>query len=319
MTAQTAERPRVFVSYSHNDREWLERLRVHLKPLRGQIDLWDDTRIQPGDLWYDEIKRGLEGARAALLLVSADFLASDFISSEELPVLLKSAAEGGTDILIIVLGPCRFASVEGLSRYQTVNDPKEPLIGLPRVRQEEVFVSAANLVELALRRGAGRKARADEATANNATGNAEGADRADRAGNADRAGETDAPAPAVSDCRDYGNIFDIYVSREQRTIPVSYAASALSPLFGLALILFAFVVFDFRKDPAVVSLMVAVGCAALIVSYFLWRKVAETQTAIESCKFMKKRFDGCERWQPAELKENVQLAIEFLKRGMLKS
>ncbi len=96
-------------------------------------------------------------------------------------------------------------------------------------------------------------------------------------------------------------------------------ASALSPLFGLALILFAFVVFDFRKDPAVVSLMVAVGCAALVVSYFLWRKVAETQTAIESCKFMKKRFDGCERWQPAELKENVQLAIEFLKRGMLKS
>lgn len=77
MTAQTSERPRVFVSYSHNDREWLERLRVHLKPLRGQIDLWDDTRIKPGAVWYEEIKRGLEGARAALLLVSADFLASD--------------------------------------------------------------------------------------------------------------------------------------------------------------------------------------------------------------------------------------------------
>ena len=132
------------------------------------------------------------------------------------------------------------------------------------------------------------------------------------------AGPAVATAPPVSDCRDYGNIFDIYVSREQRTIPVGYAAAAPSPLLGLALILFAFVVFDFRKDPAVVSLMVAVGCGALFVSYFLWRKVSETQTAVESCKFMKRRFDGCERWQPTELKENVQLAIEFLKREMLK-
>ena len=88
MTAEAAERPKVFVSYSHTDREWLGRLRVHLKPLRGQIDLWDDTRIKPGAVWYDEIKRGLEGARAALLLVIVDFLAYDFFLIDELPVLL---------------------------------------------------------------------------------------------------------------------------------------------------------------------------------------------------------------------------------------
>jgi len=39
----------VFVSYSHRDKKWLERLQVHLKPLAraGNIDLWDDTRILP--------------------------------------------------------------------------------------------------------------------------------------------------------------------------------------------------------------------------------------------------------------------------------
>ena len=41
----------VFVCYSHEDKKWLKRLQVHLKPMvrDGDIDLWDDTRIQPGD------------------------------------------------------------------------------------------------------------------------------------------------------------------------------------------------------------------------------------------------------------------------------
>ena len=300
MTAGASASPKVFVSYSHTDREWLERLRVHLKPLRGSMDIWDDTRIKPGAVWHDEIRSALTGARAAILLVSADFLASDFITTEELPVLLKSAGEGGTEILVLVLGPCRFHAVEGLSRYQTVNDPKEPLIGLTKLKQEEVFVSTANLVELALRREP-------------ASVTAPAVTDAD-----DEAGLTAEPPP-FSGCRDYGNIFDIYVSREQRTMPVGYAATLVSALVGLALTLAALLLFDFRQDALVVALMIAVGVAAFGVAYVIWRKVSETHAAIESCKFMKRRFDGCERWHPSELKENVQLAIEFLKRGMLKS
>ncbi len=48
-----ATRPKIFISYSHEDKEWLERLLVHLKPLErgGTIDLWDDTRIKTGDRW----------------------------------------------------------------------------------------------------------------------------------------------------------------------------------------------------------------------------------------------------------------------------
>lgn len=309
MTTGTGASPKVFVSYSHTDREWLERLRVHLKPLRGSIDIWDDTRIKPGAVWHDEIRRALAGARAAILLVSADFLASDFITTEELPALLKSAGDGGTEILILVLGPCRFHSVEGLARYQTVNDPKEPLIGLTKLKQEELFVSTANLVELALRRGPAR------GTAPALTDAADAVDPADAGDPADLNPD---PAP-FSACRDYGNIFDIYVSREQRTMPVGYAAAALSAFIGLALTLAALLLFDFRQDALVVALMIAVGVAAVGVAYFIWRKVSETHAAIETCRFMKRRFDGCERWHPSELKENVQLAIEFLKRGMLKS
>ena len=47
----------LFISYSHKDARWLARLRVHLKPAeeRGNIDLWDDTKICPGHDWIQEI------------------------------------------------------------------------------------------------------------------------------------------------------------------------------------------------------------------------------------------------------------------------
>jgi len=82
-------RARVFISYSHHDVKWLERLRVHLKPLirKQVVDLWDDTRISPGMDWRREIDTALSAASVAVLLISADFLASDFIVDNELPVL----------------------------------------------------------------------------------------------------------------------------------------------------------------------------------------------------------------------------------------
>ena len=100
-----------FISYSHRDKEWLDRLRVHLKPLQREaiIRLWDDTAIEAGDLWTDGIRRELGRAEAAILLVSADFLASDFIRQNELPPLLEAAEREGLLILCLILSPCLFA------------------------------------------------------------------------------------------------------------------------------------------------------------------------------------------------------------------
>ena len=90
------EKPiRVFVSYSHADQRWLERLKVHLTPLHKQpeIDVWEDTRIKVGSKWRKEIQDAVNRANVAVLIISADFLASDFIRTNELPPLLKAAAK----------------------------------------------------------------------------------------------------------------------------------------------------------------------------------------------------------------------------------
>jgi FtsZ-binding cell division protein ZapB len=144
--------PAVFVSYSHRDREWLDRLRVHLKPLErnGTLGVWDDTRIAAGQAWHDEIRRALDAAAVAVLLISADFLASDFIAGEELPPLLAAAEQRGVSILPLYLSPCRVASVPALARLQSVNPLDRPLIAMPRSEQEAVFVRLADAIDAAL-------------------------------------------------------------------------------------------------------------------------------------------------------------------------
>lgn len=55
-------RDQVFISYSHRDGRWLERLQIYLAPLerRGRIRRWDDTFITPGQQWEREIGAALE-------------------------------------------------------------------------------------------------------------------------------------------------------------------------------------------------------------------------------------------------------------------
>jgi hypothetical protein len=124
----TEVRSQVFISYSHKDKRWLDLLHTNLKPLtRGRrIELWDDTRIKAGAPWREEIAKALATAKAAVLLVSPDFLASDFISAREIPRLLKAAKDEGLKILWLAVRSSVYQNTE-IERYQALNDPSRPL------------------------------------------------------------------------------------------------------------------------------------------------------------------------------------------------
>ena len=80
------------------------------------------------------------------LLVSADFLASDFIANHELPPLLAAAQDKGLTILSLIVGPSLFEHMPELSRFQAVNDPDRPLMGLPKAEQEAELLKLANRI-----------------------------------------------------------------------------------------------------------------------------------------------------------------------------
>lgn len=138
----------VFISYSHRDAQWLERLQVHLKPLEKQnlIDLWDDKRIKAGAQWKKEISKALAKAKVAILLISADFLASDFIVDNELPPLLQSAKENNTRIIPIIISASPFDVDPYLSEFQALNDPNNPIVGMKPNEQEDLFSKVSKIV-----------------------------------------------------------------------------------------------------------------------------------------------------------------------------
>ncbi len=124
-------RETIFISYSHKDRRWLEEIRKFLNVLeqKGVIRFWDDSQIEPGVPWENEIKSVLDTAKAGLLLVSQEFLTSKFIEEIELPTLLADARKKGKRIFWLHLSPSTvFEDRPEITRFQSLMpDPRETL------------------------------------------------------------------------------------------------------------------------------------------------------------------------------------------------
>lgn len=141
----------LFVSYSHKDVEFVERIRIHLKPLIDleQVELWvDKEKIAPSDFWKEKINTALARMAMGVILISADYLASDFIKTFEIPAFLE-AAKKGAKIFVLIAKPSLFEQTE-LAQLQTVNDLAHPLIGADEKEREYVFVKLAQQIGMAL-------------------------------------------------------------------------------------------------------------------------------------------------------------------------
>ena len=134
-------RDRVFISYSHKDKKWRDDLVTHLKPhLRdGSITGWSDQQVAPGSEWFREIQSALTNSKIAVLLVSPDFLASDFIHQHELGPLLKEAEQGGVKILWVPVRESAYMQTP-LKNYHAVLDPGKPLAGMTRAKRDQAWV-----------------------------------------------------------------------------------------------------------------------------------------------------------------------------------
>ncbi|HLO16902.1 MAG TPA: toll/interleukin-1 receptor domain-containing protein, partial [Anaerolineales bacterium] len=105
----TAKSPvRVFISYSHRDTSIANELETHLGILQheGLLDMWSSRRIEAGAEWQDEVTRQLGEAQLFLLLISPDFLASDYIYSVELQKAFERHRVGRLRLVPIIIRAC---------------------------------------------------------------------------------------------------------------------------------------------------------------------------------------------------------------------
>jgi hypothetical protein len=101
------ERMQVFVSYSHRDEKLRIALDKHLSMLKrgGRIDEWHDRRIDPGSEFESEIDAHLNRVQLVLLLVSPDFLASEYCYSKEMERAMQMHESGAARVVPVILRP----------------------------------------------------------------------------------------------------------------------------------------------------------------------------------------------------------------------
>src|SRR5260370_8754597 len=95
----------IFFCYAHEDEALLNKLKAHLRSLQrqGLIDVWHDRDISAGTEWEQEIKKHLNEANIILLLVSPDFMDSDYCYSIEMKRALERHQHGEARVIPIIL------------------------------------------------------------------------------------------------------------------------------------------------------------------------------------------------------------------------
>ncbi|HKN00566.1 MAG TPA: toll/interleukin-1 receptor domain-containing protein [Candidatus Binataceae bacterium] len=111
----------IFVSYSHRDEAWRKHFETISKPLARaeSMRFWSDRDIKAGE-WERQIEAAMKEAVAAVLLVSDNFLASDYIVEKELPYLLRAHQSRGLMIVWAYLEPCDIKRYKEITRFQAM-------------------------------------------------------------------------------------------------------------------------------------------------------------------------------------------------------
>lgn len=150
-----------FISYASENRElatgFLEKFSVQVAPSeKYEYILWSDIKILVGETWHEEIQRALEECDLGLLLVSPEFLGSEYINKHELPKFVESDAK--PLIPIMLKSVVRGQNLKGLqraqifrlysSRFKPKNKPYGDCTGLQRDRfAQELFMQVESKLD----------------------------------------------------------------------------------------------------------------------------------------------------------------------------
>lgn len=121
---------KVFISYAHDDDTYLKIFKKGIEKHSGasrnfKWTIWSDKEIPVGVPWHNAIQNEIEACDAAILLVSANFMASNYIENEEFSKFLQKSSNRGFVFLPVLLTHCNFTSWKKLSERQFFNPKSE--------------------------------------------------------------------------------------------------------------------------------------------------------------------------------------------------
>jgi WD40 repeat protein len=135
---------KIFFCYAHEDERLLNKLKSHLSPLRRQrlIEIWHDRDISAGLKWEKEINKNLNEADIILLLISPDFMDSDYCYGKEMQRALERDQRGEARAIPVILRPVYWQSV--LGTLQALPRDGQPIISTSWHTEDEAFLNVVN-------------------------------------------------------------------------------------------------------------------------------------------------------------------------------
>ncbi len=139
---------KIFISYSHKDAEFKDKLvrQLEILNLAGLCSAWEDGRIQAGTDWNQEIKKAIEEADVAVLMVSEGFLNSKFIKEYEVPLILERKEKDGLTVLPLFVKPCEWKNIPWLAKIQGFPPGGKILSQCSKDEQQEILLQFAGTI-----------------------------------------------------------------------------------------------------------------------------------------------------------------------------
>jgi TIR domain/Domain of Unknown Function (DUF1080) len=137
---------KVFCCYAREDQEMLARLKTHLMPLQrdGQITIWSDTNINAGVEWEKELHHHLRNAHLILLLISPDFMNSDYCYSTEMELAIERHNQGSARVIPILLRPTIWQNAP-FAKIQIVPKDARPVTNWSNI--DDAFYNVAESIK----------------------------------------------------------------------------------------------------------------------------------------------------------------------------
>jgi hypothetical protein len=142
----------VFCCYARRDKPLLDDLRNHLKILerQGLITIWNDTDISPGSDWEDEVEKHLNTAHIILLLISSDFVASDYCYSKEMKRAIERHERGEARVIPVILRPGYWHGAP-FTRLHALPSGAKPVISSSWHSQDEALLDVVKGIREAIK------------------------------------------------------------------------------------------------------------------------------------------------------------------------